>query len=139
MCHAMPKSKNNKNRGKNCGTKTKINEYSSQSHGARKNSPCSCCYMLNHVKLNSPPMVFVSTTEGNQRSSQHGFSCRSRHKPNKTKISPSVRSPSPSMLHPPPCFPAVKREIQTENRLSYPRIPPASFPWIKGSQQCSNT
>ena len=36
MCHAMPKSKNSKNRGKNCATKAKINECSSQSHGARK-------------------------------------------------------------------------------------------------------
>ena len=58
MCHAMPKSKNSKNRGKNCATKTKINEHSSQSHGARQNSSCSCCYMWNHVISNSPSPGF---------------------------------------------------------------------------------
>ena len=46
MCHTTPKSKNNKNRGKNCSTETRINEYSSQNHGARNK---------NHVILNSPP------------------------------------------------------------------------------------
>ena len=43
------------------------------------------------------------------------------------------------MLCPPSCFPAIKREIRTENRFSPPRTPPASFPRIKGSQQCYNT
>ena len=62
MCHVMPKSKNNKNRGKNCATKTKINEYSSQSNGVRKIFPCSCCYMLNHVIFNSPPQDLTFRT-----------------------------------------------------------------------------
>ena len=44
----MPKSKNNKNRGKTCGTKTKINEYPSQSHGARKKK--KSLYLLLYVK-----------------------------------------------------------------------------------------
>ena len=35
MCHTTPKSKNSRNRGNNCGTETRINEYSSQSHLAR--------------------------------------------------------------------------------------------------------
>ena len=42
------------------------------------------------------------------------------------------------MLHSPPCLPAVKKEIQTENRLSSPRTPSASLPRIEGSQQCSD-
>ena len=33
MCHTTPKSKNIRNSGKNCATKTKINDYSSRSHG----------------------------------------------------------------------------------------------------------
>ena len=32
-CHTTPKSKNSRNSGKNCATKTKINDYSSRSHG----------------------------------------------------------------------------------------------------------
>ena len=33
MCHTTPKSKNSRNSGKNCATKTKINYYSLRSHG----------------------------------------------------------------------------------------------------------
>ena len=43
------------------------------------------------------------------------------------------------MLHPPQCFPAVKREIHTENRFPSPRISLAFFARIKGSQQYFNT
>ena len=43
------------------------------------------------------------------------------------------------MLHSPPFIPAAKRDMNTKNRLSSPRTPPASLPRIKGSQQCSNT
>ena len=43
------------------------------------------------------------------------------------------------MLCPPLCFPAIKREIHAENSFPSPCTPPASFPRIKGSQQCYNT
>ena len=62
----------------------------------------------------------------------------SRHKPNKNQE--LILSTKPFTLHAAfaPCFPAVKREIHTENRFPSPCIPLASFPRIKGSQQCYN-
>ena len=43
------------------------------------------------------------------------------------------------MLCPPSWFPAIKREIHTDNRSPFPCIPLASYPRIKGSQQYYNT
>ena len=71
MCYAMPKSKNTKNRGKNCATKTKINEYSSQRHGARKKTPRSCRYMSNHIIFNPPPGFDISHANTMRRKIQN--------------------------------------------------------------------
>ena len=109
-------------------------------HIPPQNNKKYVCTVARIMTSYSPPSWFsrVLHKETNAVSNTR-LSSRSRHKPNKTKNSPSARSPSPSMLHPPPCSPAVKREIQTENCFYPPRTPPVSFPRIKGSQQCSNT
>ena len=109
---------------------------------------CLCCVVDNKsactaariMILYSPPSWFSwALHQETNAVSNTRFSSRSRHKPYKTKNSPSARSPSPFMLHPPPCSPTVKREIHTEHRFSSTRTLPASFPWIKRSKQCSNT
>ena len=119
----------------------------------KSNSPkrpefCLCCVVDNKSACTtarimisySPPSWFSWALQQETNAvSNTRFSSRSWHKPNKTKNLPSARSPSPSMLHPPPFFPANKRGIHTENRLPSPRTPPASLPRIKGSKQCSNT
>ena len=58
MCHTTPKSKNSRNSGKNCATKTKINDYSPRSHGYSLGSGLVTpgCYSL--------PVDVPAATEG---------------------------------------------------------------------------
>ena len=58
MCHTTLKSKNSRNSGKNCATKTKINDYSSRSHGYSLGSGLVTprCYLL--------PVAVPAATEG---------------------------------------------------------------------------
>ena len=58
ICHTTPKSKNSRNSGKNCATKTKINDYSSRSHGYSLGSGLVTprCYSL--------PVAVPAATEG---------------------------------------------------------------------------
>ena len=58
MCHTTPKSKNSRNSGKNCATKTKINDYSSRSHGHSLGNGLVTpgCYSL--------PVAVPAATEG---------------------------------------------------------------------------
>ena len=58
MCRTTPKSKNSRNSGKNCATKTKINDYSSRSHGYSLGSGLVTprCYSL--------PVAVPAATEG---------------------------------------------------------------------------
>ena len=58
MCHTTPKSKNSRNSGKNCATKTKTNDYSSRSHGYSLGSGLVTprCYSL--------PVAVPATTKG---------------------------------------------------------------------------
>ena len=58
MCRTTPKSKNSRNSGKNCATKTKINDYSSRSHG------CSLGSGLVTPRCYSLPVVVPAATEG---------------------------------------------------------------------------
>ena len=197
MCHAIPKSKNSKNRGKNYGTRTRINEHSTylivlvvvagkrdcwwRPHRwwrrLKRRSTRSCgsggtghhphrlsredippkppttagadaAAPLDPAAVGAPAIIpadaagktlppMPPATAGSTDKSITAPPLHLGNSPTKDRrrypqvtpaeqlAIPSAWKSAPSMLHPPPCFPAVKRKIQAANRLFYPRTPMA--------------